>query len=986
MHESREIAVAAQAIYDLIKHLEEQVVQPLRRRVGAFLTRFPRLKDRLRRIERKILGAARSASQRMDDAPGRVELSRGVQRVARDLRRELRKCQNKAGTGQPAERTGRVEREFAGGTDAVAARLLVDRATQIAATATGTTATTRGAGHEGGRLRLAFVAPMPPERTGVATYAARLLPGLSETYDIDVITDQDAVILPPTSRNVSVRSVGHFAEYFQSYDRVLYHVGNNAFHAHMPALIRDCPGTVVLHDVYLGDLMYWLDCGNVAPGILQRSLIEGHGYGAVSTLARGAPHHEIFGRFQCNCMVVDEANGIIVHSRFAEALVAARFEDFAEVPVARAALARPVEAGDRDAARTRLNIADDEFIVASFGFVNGIKLHHRLVEAWTHSRLPLQGRARLIIVGEASESAYCQALQQQIAASAFASRIAITGYVDDATMADHLAACDIAVQLRGETRGETSGAALDCLAHGCAMITNASGSLAEIPEYVALAIASDFSDAELTAAMERLAADTPSRESLRRAATGFVATHHDPATVALQYTQAIERFAADGPRARYASTIAALAELSPDIPIDDAVLDALASAIASKLCRPGGAQLLIDVTGLVDNDLKTGIERVSRAVIQRLIDDPPDGMRVEPVRFLEGRFVYARRFMSTWIGLAAHSVDSDVEPRDGDAFLGLVWSPQAISLAHDELCRYRRMGVAVNVVVYDILPQQHPHWFPPSAVWQHRRWLATVCAVADRLLCISASVADDLIEWLDAHGPARTRPLEIAHFPLGCDIAATVPTTGVPPSAAEVLASIANRTAFLMVGAVEPRKGHRQAIEAFELLWRAGHAVALVIVGRRGWMTAEVETLVDDCIERGRRLIRLTGASDEFLESIYREADALLAASFGEGFGLPLIEAAHHELPVIARDIPVFREVAGDGAYYFRANTPAELAEAITSWIALAKAGAAPAPDAIPRRSWLQSVSLLMRAVDGRAGYKTWRSPVRDDGLEQASA
>ena len=69
------------------------------------------------------------------------------------------------------------------------------------------------------------------------------------------------------------------------------------------------------------------------------------------------------------------------------------------------------------------------------------------------------------------------------------------------------------------------------------------------------------------------------------------------------------------------------------------------------------------------------------------------------------------------------------------------------------------------------------------------------------------------------------------------------------------------------------------------------------------------------------------------LEQVYDSADALLAASEGEGFGLPLIEAAQHGLPIIARDIPVFREVAGENAYYFSGKDPQTLTEALRNWL-----------------------------------------------------
>ena len=89
----------------------------------------------------------------------------------------------------------------------------------------------------------------------------------------------------------------------------------------------------------------------------------------------------------------------------------------------------------------------------------------------------------------------------------------------------------------------------------------------------------------------------------------------------------------------------------------------------------------------------------------------------------------------------------------------------------------------------------------------------------------------------------------------------------------------------------------------------------------------------------------------------------MIAASEGEGFGLPLIEAAQHKLPIIARDIPVFREVAGEHAYYFNGLEPQALADAIKQWVGLNSEGKAPQSDGMPWLTWRQSTQQLLAAI-----------------------
>ena len=103
--------------------------------------------------------------------------------------------------------------------------------------------------------------------------------------------------------------------------------------------------------------------------------------------------------------------------------------------------------------------------------------------------------------------------------------------------------------------------------------------------------------------------------------------------------------------------------------------------------------------------------------------------------------------------------------------------------------------------------------------------------------------------------------------------------------------------------------------------------------------------------EAGRRLFWMQDASDAMLDRVYARARLLLAASLGEGFGLPLVEAARHGLPIVARDLPVFREVAGEHAYYFSGTSADDLPTALTAWLELYATGGRPAVGGIASRN-----------------------------------
>jgi glycosyltransferase involved in cell wall biosynthesis len=364
---------------------------------------------------------------------------------------------------------------------------------------------------------------------------------------------------------------------------------------------------------------------------------------------------------------------------------------------------------------------------------------------------------------------------------------------------------------------------------------------------------------------------------------------------------------------------------------------------------------------------------VVRSVLLALIAAPPPGWRIEPV-FSTGAnrpYQYARRFTLGFLNVAGPVLeDAPADLHPGDAFLGLDLYTNGTAQNADLLHSMRGHGVQIVFVVFDLLPMLRPDFFPFGTEQYFGDFLRTVSAVSDGLLCISRSVADELAAWIAAEGVEREAPLQLAYFHLGADIGASAPSAGLPANAAQVYAAASARSSFLMVGTVEPRKGHAQALAAFELLWQGGVDVNLVIVGKQGWMVEQLAERMGRHPEKDRRLFWLAGVSDDMLLGLYQRCAALLAASEGEGFGLPLIEAAQHGVALIARDLPVFREVAGQHAYYFSGLGAQELADAVTAWLALKAQGQAPSSSAMPWLTWQQSARQVIDAVEGKRWYR----------------
>ena len=170
----------------------------------------------------------------------------------------------------------------------------------------------------------------------------------------------------------------------------------------------------------------------------------------------------------------------------------------------------------------------------------------------------------------------------------------------------------------------------------------------------------------------------------------------------------------------------------------------------------------------------------------------------------------------------------------------------------------------LNFLVYDILPIQHPEWWPAGLADGFATWFDVVSRISDRLICISRSVRDQVAsEIASADINPLSRP-KLGWFHLGADIENTAPTVSLPRDAECFFERTADQITFLMVGTVEPRKGHELALDAFSRLWSEGHKFNLVVIGKKGWLVDDLADRLTACSRTESHLFWFEGASDEF--------------------------------------------------------------------------------------------------------------------------
>lgn len=777
---------------------------------------------------------------------------------------------------------------------------------------------------EAKRPSLAFISPLPPDRSGIADYSSNLLPALARHYDICVVDRTSNALETWSQRGYRTAALDEFERSGPSFDRILYHFGNSSFHTHMWDLLRRHPGVVVLHDFFLSGLVAFKDVTGDSPGLFGRVLARDHGYQAYIERMAAESWQEIAWRYPCSAEILSDAMGVIVHSRYAIALAKTWYgEQFSDkiraLPFCRGLAPHT----DKHGTRGELGIAADAFVVCSFGMLGPTKLNHRLIDCWTQSSLSSDPRCRLIFVGAHPDTEYAELLDTKIGRSG---SIRITGHVDAASYARYLAAADVGVQLRAVSRGETSAAVFDCLSAGKATIVNAHGSMAELPADCVRLIPDEFATEDLVAALEELHGQPTALEALGERALGWVGRDHAPEIVAAKYASAIESFYAAGPeseRRRLLKNIVAINGAKPPSSTD---LLETATAIADSLPTSRRRQLLLDVSAFVPDLSSTTPTVASQSIVRNLLCIRHPLYIVKPVYASDRGYRYANQFALEVLGAPNKTLpDELIDWQSNDIFAILAPSPSRSDVTRLALQAMRNGGVRVVAVLdHETAASQGP-------AYVHVRF--DLAASADAVLSTSCCVTRSFLDWLDGAQPDRYRPLKISEVLREEPSAVGGTATSIIESPSPVLALIAGGRAVLVQGDVTARNAHGKVLYAFERLWADGNDICLIVMGTLSGMAVGTTSPIFDHPELGKRLFCLDRPNIDAMNEIFRRAIGCIVADDEPAQLASIARGIHLDRPLLIRDVPLYRDSAGNRASYFSDDSPLGLSETIAQWI-----------------------------------------------------
>lgn len=354
-------------------------------------------------------------------------------------------------------------------------------------------------------------------------------------------------------------------------------------------------------------------------------------------------------------------------------------------------------------------------------------------------------------------------------------------------------------------------------------------------------------------------------------------------------------------------------------------------------------KIILDISNVYFNDISTGVQRVVNKIKEHIKQKNSD-------------FEVCEVYIKPYCGYFSCETRKPIQICNGDILLGV--DPIFVHINSNRwyFQKLYKAGVHIWFIVYDLIPILNKDTVEDVHKKFFEKWLIQTLQYTG-IIAISNSTLQDVKNYIKAHPDlVYNKNLRFEYALLGSDFQKRDVIQTSEDKNSEIT--------FLMVSTVEPRKKYNQAVGAFSILWNKGYDCTLHIVGRPGWNNEETISMIQNHNQLNKKLFWYnTGISDDELAVLYQNCTAVLFVSIAEGFGLAIMEAASYKKPLILRDLPVFKEIAADNAFYFSGLSPQELADKIEEWIELYKQNRHPTSDNIKFISWDDCTSKVLSII-----------------------
>jgi glycosyltransferase involved in cell wall biosynthesis len=389
-------------------------------------------------------------------------------------------------------------------------------------------------------LRLAVFSPLPPARTGIASYSWELLHHMADLAEVDAYTDPLPTGYAGAAAGFKVFPIEDFVDRpgrRYHYDACIYHMGNHpGYHERIYSTLLRFPGIVVLHEVDLRAFHWNRAAPYQSHGPYCREMGYAYGLAGVqeARLTRAGRREIATGTFPLFERIADSSLGLIVHTENARERVRARSPQarvvYIPLGVQMAQMAPMRAQGGLDTGYPAGTV-----LLASFGHIAPSKRLETVLQALSQLRNEFSN-IRYLLVGEAIPG---YDVAQAAARLGVSDLVRVTGYVDDEAYRAYLEAVDIGINLRSApTTGEMSATLLHLLAHGRPTLVSDVDGFQALPEECVIKVRQDEDEvADLVSKLRRLLANPSARAAYAEAGRRYVQERHSFTTVARQHIE-----------------------------------------------------------------------------------------------------------------------------------------------------------------------------------------------------------------------------------------------------------------------------------------------------------------------------------------------------------------------------------------------------------------------------------------------------------------
>ena len=185
---------------------------------------------------------------------------------------------------------------------------------------------------------------------------------------------------------------------------------------------------------------------------------------------------------------------------------------------------------------------------------------------------------------------------------------------------------------------------------------------------------------------------------------------------------------------------------------------------------------------------------------------------------------------------------------------------------------------------------------------------------------------------------------------------------------------------LLVVGHPAPHKGLDTAIKAIEILRREDSNYSLTLtVAPSGYIGKTISTYVGNLLSLTTELGQADAISfvgpQENVQGLYRGHDLMIAPSYTESFGFPILEAMATGIRIVATDIPAHRELLGSSGLYFQAGSPESLACRIRTGLSAPNSHSGDLRHRAENLSWASTASKMTTLVERVAATRRLATP-----------